>query len=362
FQGKELFQKFGLPVAERVLINDVGRAQELVERIKSDELVVKVQIPFGKRGKTGGIKFCKKSELKQTIKEFLGKEFQGFKVQEVLVEPKAEIAKEFYLALAVDRTEKNFVLIFSEEGGVDIEELSDKSPQKIKKLNFLNLEGKELKKFFASNEKSKELQDLSGKLFKLMKETDAELVEINPLIVDVKGKLLALDAKITIDDNALFRHPEFQQGRQQALTEIEKKAQEFGLQYVELSGNIAVVGNGAGLVMSTLDLLNFFGGKPANFLDIGGGATKEKMSRASEIVLMKPVKAFLINIFGGITRCDEIALGIVKYKNLHGVKVPIVVRMIGTNEVEGKKILERAGIFCEDSMEAAIKKVVALAK
>ncbi len=361
FQGKELFKKYGIPVSKGFIVSSIEEvSQEKLNSLNSKQVVVKAQILSGGRGKAGLIKFVSKksSEVKNVVKELLGKELNGFKVREVLIEEKTEFKKEFYLGLTVDRSQKSVLLIFSNQGGIEIEKLAKKSPEKIIAKNISKNEKIE---FNVEKKLEEELIELTNKMLKLMKEKDAELVEINPLALNEKNELIAIDSKIVIDDNALYRQGEFVQQKKQELTELEKKASELGLMYVELNGEIAVIGNGAGLVMSTLDLLNHFGGKPANFLDVGGGASQQQMEKAAEIVLMKKPKALLINIFGGITRCNEIAQGIVKYKNFHEVKVPIVVRMIGTNEAEGKKILQNAGIFCENSMEEAIKKVVSLA-
>ncbi|MFC1682256.1 ATP-grasp domain-containing protein [Nanoarchaeota archaeon] len=277
-----------------------------------------------------------------------------------MFEEKLEIKNEFYLSFVIDRTEKNVVVMFSKEGGIDIEGLSRKFPEKVIKekikLDFDLESAKELsKKFEISHE-------LIFNLYKLMKEYDCELVEINPLVLDNDDKLIAVDSKVIIDDNSLFRHEEFSEEKREGMTEVEKIALENGLHYVDLDGDIAVIGNGAGLVMATLDIVEHFGGKAANFLDVGGGASVEKMEKSIELVLMKSPKGIFVNIFGGITKCDDIAQGIVNYKKNNGIEIPMVIRMIGTNEKEAKKILMENNIFSLDSMEESTKKIVELVK
>ncbi len=341
-EGKSIFKKHGIAVPESVVTSSSKDFREL----KAKEVVVKAQVLVGGRGKAGGIKTAK-DDVKGIINEVLSMEIKGEKVKEVLVEEKLDIEEELYLSVTVDRASKGLTLLYSSEGGVDIEEVAAKSPDKVLKVQADSLDKIPL-----------EVRTIAKKLYEISKELDAELVEINPL-VRAGGRLVAADAKVIIDDNALFRHEEFRK-KEKVQTKIEKMAADSGLQYVELEGDIAIIGNGAGLVMSTLDVLDHFGGKPANFLDVGGGASVEKMEDAMEITLTKKPKGIFINIFGGITRCDEIAKGLVNYAKEKGVKVPMVVRLIGTNEEEGKKILNDAGISSLDSMEGCAKKIVEL--
>lgn len=343
YQGMEIFAKNGISVPKNFLITNPDQIKKAFE-----ECTVKAQILIGSRGKLGAIKFATKNNVKEVASELLGKEFKGLKVEEVLVEERIHPLKEIYVAITVNRVEKNLTLLVSSEGGVEIEELAKKSPEKIMKLP-----ADSLKEFDVDNKLKKVLK----KMHKIMLKYDAQLVEINPLAETRKG-YVALDAKIILDDNALYRHPEFK-GQ---YTEIEEKAHKHNIQYVELDGDIAIIGNGAGLVMATLDLVSHFNGKPADFLDVGGGATVEKMEESLEISMLKKPKGIFVNIFGGITKCDIIAEGIVDYLKRHSIDIPLVVRLIGTNEAEGKKILSDNNIHCLDSMEECAMKIVELVK
>ena len=282
------------------------------------------------------------------------------------MEPKAEIVRELYVGFVVDRGARRNVLILSTEGGVDIEEVARKSPYKIVKMELDPKMGLEpyqvrgqLKKIGLSGKEMVKVADIATKLYRAFIKYDAELAEINPLAVTPEG-MVAVDAKMVIDDNALYRHKELARefAGSQEYTDIEKLAKDAGLSYVDLEGNIGVIGCGAGLVMASLDTLKLYGGEAANFLDVGGGANSENMKRALELVLMKDaVKSIFINIFGGITRCDEIANGIVEF----APKIPISVRMMGTNEEEGKKILKENGYVIRDSIEESAKEAIRLA-
>lgn len=347
YQGKELFKKYRISVPEGHVISSVDDLGQV-----KGEVVVKVQLLVGGRGKSGGIKIANPENVKDVCSKLFDKEVKGLKVNELLIENKINIEKELYLSITINRSDKCLTLIFSEEGGVDIESVPK---DKIVKVNFYDIQDVlDEVKHKIGNDK---IVEIVKNLFRLMKDLDAELVEINPLALS-EGEYIAADSKVILDDNALYRHTEFK--KEDELTDIEKKAAENCLQYVELDGDIAIIGNGAGLVMSTLDVLDHFGGKPANFLDVGGGASIEKMEKSLEIVLMKNPKGVFINIFGGITRCDEIAQGLVNYVEKIHIAVPVVVRMIGTNEKEGKRILNQAGIKSLESMEECAKKIVEL--
>jgi len=341
YQGKELLQKYGIKTPDSFLITKPEQIKEV-----QGEVVIKAQVLHGGRGKLGLIQFATNKDAKEKAEQIFKKG-----IKEILVEERIKPEKEYYLSITIDRSEKKPLLMFSAEGGIDIEDLALKNPEKIKKY-CINEE-------FSPKEVGKELNlepMLIEKVYKIFKDYDAELVEINPLANTAKG-LMALDAKVIIDDNALFRH-EFK--KDETLTELERKAKEADLSYVELDGNIGVIGNGAGLVMATLDVVNYYKGKVANFLDVGGGADKAKMEKALELVLEKNPKGIFINIFGGITRCDEIAQGLVEYKKEHKLEIPIVVRMIGTNEKQAKEILKKNDIHFIDSMEEGAKKIVKL--
>ncbi|MBI5872264.1 ADP-forming succinate--CoA ligase subunit beta [archaeon] len=344
FEGKKLLSDYGIPVLEGQIIT-----LETIENLKgikeNEEYVVKAQVQATGRKKSSLIKFAKGKSVKNAIRQILNGKVP---VKEVLVEKKVKIDKESYLALAFDNAKKDFVLLYCEQGGVEIEAIRDK-----------------IKKFLIKEDKiektgNKEIDLLAQRLWRLARDFDALVVEINPL-AQTGEKYLALDAKIIIDDNAKFRHPEIK-SEEDVQSMIEKKAKLYGLQYVGLDGNIAVIGNGAGLVLSSLDCISWFGGRAANFLDIGGGASVTTVERAVEIVLMKKPKAIMINIFGGITRCDEIAKGIISYKAKKGIKAPIFIRMIGTNDMEGKKLLEENGIRALDSMEECARQAAVCSK
>ncbi len=370
YQGKALYRLYDIPVAKSVLVSshlDIASAIRFTKQ--NNGSVVKAQILSGKRGKAGGVKLTDADHVEKVIKTMLGATLLGLPVEEVLVEEKLTILKEFYLSITFDKMNKSLVLIFSTEGGVDIEETAHAKPDAIKKIlinaDMKSYEARELAKSLNSGLGAKEemqLADLLFKLIRLMRAEDASLVEINPLMLTDRG-IIAADSKMTIDNNSLYRHKFASSDLKRGMSEIERKAQVYDINYVELDGNIGVIGNGAGLVMCTLDVLEHFGGKPANFLDIGGGANVEKMEQSLELILMKPgLKAIFINIFGGITRCDLIAQGLVNYQSAHNLQIPIVMRMVGTNEEEGKKILEPSGIKAISNMDEAAQAAVALAR
>lgn len=347
YQGKRLLKEFGISVPEGEVVFNIEDASNILKKI-GGEVVVKAQILAGQRGKVGGIKFADEGNVLEIVSSVLGKKINGHEVREVLIEKKLEISKEMYLSFTIDRANKRITLVFCEEGGMDIEEIAVKFPDKI-----LRIAG-----VFKPSDLPKGVFEIAQKLYKLVLEKDAVLAEINPLVSTDEGKLVAVDAKVVIDDNALFRQEEFLV--QEAFdSEIEKKASSYGLVYVELDGNIAIIGNGAGLTMASLDIVAYFGGKPANFLDVGGGASVETMGRALEIAMVKKgLKSIFINIFGGITRCDEIAKGISEYRKRHEIEIPMVVRIIGTNEEEGRRILEEGGVKSLESMEEGAREVV----
>lgn len=349
YQGKAIFKKYGIEIPKSFLVSDVNNI-----KIESD-VIVKAQVLIGHRKKLGLIKKATKDNIKKIASALLNKKVNNKKITDLLIEDTVKIDKELYLALTIDRLNKCITLLFSESGGIDIEELAEKHPNKIIKVSFYDYDKNKVKE--ALKNYNPELLSIAEKLYKIMKEYDAELVEINPLVLSNK-KLIALDSKIIIDDNALFR----QKFENKDLTEIEKKALKYKLNYVELPGDIAVIGNGAGLVMTTLDMLNHFKGKPADFLDIGGGGSTEKTEQAIELALIKKPKGLLINIFGGITKCDEIAQAIVDYKSKHQIKIPVVIRITGTNEEQAKNILNQNNISTTDSMEEGAKKIIKLVK
>ena len=378
YQGKEILRQFNVPVPNGVPAFSVNEAIEAAKKLGGPVWVVKAQIHAGGRGKGGGVKVAKSmDEVKQYASAILGMQLkthqtgpEGQKVRRLLVEDGADIKKEYYLGILTDRATQKVVVMASSEGGMDIEEVAAKTPEKIIKVFVDPLTGlsdaqcDQLSKGIGVPDGSQtQAREVLKNLYKTYWDTDASLVEINPLILEGNGKIKALDAKFNFDSNALYRHPEIVAYRdvdEEDAAEIE--ASKFDLAYISLDGNIGCLVNGAGLAMATMDTIKLFGGQPANFLDVGGGATAEKVTEAFKIMLKnKSVKAILVNIFGGIMRCDVIADGVVTACKTVNLSVPLVVRMKGTNEELGKKILADSGlpIISADSMAEAATKVVA---
>jgi len=378
YQGKELLRQFGVPVPRGYPAFTVQEAVEAAQKLGGNVWVVKAQIHAGGRGKGGGVKLARSAdELKKLAGEILGMQLkthqtgpEGQKVRRLYIEEGADIKKEYYVSLVTDRATQKVALIASSEGGMDIEEVAHSSPEKIITEYIDPLTGlgaEQAKKVAAAvglpEASQAQAVDLFQKLYTCYMETDASLVEINPLNCDSKGNLIALDAKFNFDANALFRHPEIVAYRdldEEDPAEIE--ASKFDLAYISLDGNIGCLVNGAGLAMATMDTIKLFGGEPANFLDVGGGATAEKVTEAFKIMLKNPeVKGILVNIFGGIMKCDTIAEGVITACKAVNLSVPLVVRMKGTNEELGKKMLADSGlpIIAADTMAEAATKIVA---
>ena len=381
YQGKEILRQFGVPTPRGIAAFTVQEAVEAAQKLGGPVWVVKAQIHAGGRGKGGGVKVAKSiDDVKALAGEILGMQLkthqtgpEGQKVRRLYIEDGADIQKEYYVSVVTDRATQKVAFIASSEGGMDIEEVAHSTPEKII-TEFINpLVG-------FSDEQAKKIADAIGmpadstaqavdifqKLFKCYMDTDASLVEINPLNRDSKGGVMALDAKFNFDANALYRHPEIVAYRdldEEDAAEVE--ASKFDLAYISLDGNIGCLVNGAGLAMATMDTIKLFGAEPANFLDVGGGATPEKVTEAFKIMLKNPkVKAILVNIFGGIMRCDTIAEGVITACKAVNLGVPLVVRMKGTNEVLGKQMLADSGlpIISADSMAEAAEKIVAAVK
>ncbi len=376
-QAKEILKKYGAVVPEGVYALNVNELIEKVKNLKADKYVLKAQIHAGGRGKAGGVKIVDNiAFLEEEAKKLFGKTLvthqtgpSGREVKRLYVETASEIEKEFYLSCLVDRGSAKIAFISSDQGGMNIEEVAIKSPEKIitTKVDFnesISEEdcGKIIKIFDLDNDASKQAINLIKSIYKMFIDTDANLVEINPLILTKKNKIVCLDAKMTFDENALFKHPEIQKLRdfnEEEETEIE--ASKHDLAYIKLDGNIGCMVNGAGLAMATMDIIKLYGEEPANFLDVGGGASKEKVSAAFKIILSdKNVKGILINIFGGIMRCDVLAQGVVDAAKEIKIKVPLVVRLAGTNFKEGKEILNNSGleIISANDLSDAAKKIV----
>ena len=362
FMGKELFAQYGIPVPTGQVARTLEEAFAAGEAI--GEVVVKSQVLTGKRGKSGGIGFASGgAEAKEKAAAILGMEIQGLTVDTLLVEEKLKIDKEYYLAIAVDGVAKMPLILASAEGGMDIEDVAEDlilkkfiDPQ----IGIQPFMARDVSRVLGlSGDLAKQVSKILFNLYRLFKEKDAELVEINPLVLS-GDRIIAADAKVTIDDDALYRQKGLPVVEEK--TAIEKKAHELGLAYVELGGDIAVMANGAGVTMATLDLIEHYGGKPANFLDAGGGAGEDITTKALEMLLSTNPRAIIINIFGGITRCDDVANAFANVKKKMEIKTPVVIRLVGTNEDQGRKILEENGIDAYKMMHEAAAKVVELAQ
>jgi succinyl-CoA synthetase beta subunit len=381
YQGKEILRQFGIPVPRGYPAFSVLEASEAAQKLGGPVWVVKAQIHAGGRGKGGGVKLARSlDDVKALAGEILGMQLkthqtgpEGQKVRRLLVEEGADIKKEYYVAAVTDRGTQRVAIMASSEGGMDIEEVAHATPEKIIKVfidpatGLTDAQGKSLADGMGVPAASQaQAIDVFKKLYKCYMDTDASLAEINPLILEGNGNIKALDAKFDFDANALFRHPEIVAYRdldEEDPAEIE--ASKFDLAYIQLDGNIGCLVNGAGLAMATMDTIKLFGGEPANFLDVGGGATAEKVTEAFKIMLSSPkVKAILVNIFGGIMRCDTIAEGVISACKAVNLKVPLVVRMKGTNEQLGKKMLAESGlpIISAETMADAAQQVVAAVK
>ncbi|MEO0136578.1 MAG: ADP-forming succinate--CoA ligase subunit beta [candidate division WOR-3 bacterium] len=371
YQAKDFFKKYGIPVPREKVCSNL---EEILAAAKEIGLpcVIKAQVMVGGRGKAGGIKLAKtEEEVKTYGAQILGMEIKGLKVKKVLVSEAVEITSEAYLGIIIDRNEKKTVVMACKEGGVEIEEVARQKPEAIFKvyadplLGLLEHRAREIGLFLYGNTKNAfECATIADKLYRLFIENDASLAEINPLVTSKTGNLIALDAKINFDDNALYRHPEIEAMRdRESEDENELLARERDLSYVKLNGNIGCVVNGAGLAMATMDLVKHYGGEPANFLDIGGSSSPEKVKNALEILLRdKNVKVIFFNIFGGITRCDDVALGILEAKKSLNITQPIVARLTGTNEDKAMEILKEAGLIFAKTMEEGAQKAIELLK
>jgi len=380
-QAKEILKKFRIPVPNGVVIFDLKDINNKIKKLKSTNYVLKAQIHAGGRGKAGGIKLVKNFDaLVKEAKKMFAKNLvtdqtgpTGKKVNRLYLEEACDITKEFYLSCLVDRSSSKIAFISSANGGVNIEDVAKNNPEKITttKLNLTKLVNKEdIKKIIQPFGLSKKVEpqafDLIQSIYRVLIEKDANLIEINPLILTRDNNLLCLDAKINFDDNALYRHPEIVSLKD--LNEenpIETEAHKHDLAYIKLDGKIGCMVNGAGLAMATMDIIKLYGSEPANFLDVGGGASKEKVSAAFKIILSdKNVKGILINIFGGIMRCDVLAQGVVEAAKETNLSVPLVVRLAGTNVESGKEILKKSNlkIISANNLADAAKKIVEVTK
>ncbi len=386
YQAKGLYQKYGIPTPKGLLALSIAEAKEaakkLIAETGSEVVVVKAQIHAGGRGKGGGVKVVKGADAAEAAaKEILGMTLithqtgpEGKEVQRLYIEQGLDIATEMYLALAIDRESRRIAIMASTEGGVEIEKVAEETPEKILKvfvdpaIGLMPYQTRQLAFGLGLSKKAqKSFGKLLSKLVELFVAEDCSIAEINPLVVTTDEDVVALDAKVNFDDNAEFRHRDLWEGLKDLSEEAptETEAKKYDLSFIQLDGNIGCLVNGAGLAMSTMDTIKHFGGEPANFLDVGGGATEEAVTKAFGIILeSKSVRGIFVNIFGGIMQCDIVATGVVNATRSLGLKVPLVVRLEGTNVAEGKKILAESGLAITpaDTMAEGAEKIVALAK
>jgi len=376
-QAKEILRDYGAPVSNGVVIFSPNEIKNKIQQLKSKEYVLKAQIHAGGRGKAGGVKLIKKiDELESEAKKMFGKVLvthqtgpEGKEVKRIYIQEAYDIEQELYLSCLVDRESSKIAFISSTEGGVDIESVAKENPEKILttkvdlKKSLANNDVEKIVKIFSLNvDQKKDAENLLNALYNILINKDASLIEINPLIITKQKKLICLDAKMNFDDNAMYRRPEILKLRdlnEEEPAEIE--ASKFGLAYIKLNGSIGCMVNGAGLAMATMDIIKLYGQEPANFLDVGGGASKEQVAAAFKLILSdKKVKGILINIFGGIMRCDVLAQGVVEAAKETNIKVPLVVRLAGTNFEKGKEILDKSGlkILSASDLNDAAKKIV----
>jgi succinyl-CoA synthetase beta subunit len=373
YEAKNILTKYGIPTPNGGLATNANQAREVATKLKPP-FVVKAQVLVAGRGKAGGILFTDSIvDAEKATEKLLSIQIKGIPVRNVWIEEKVQIRKELYFGITTDRFNQSYVAIASSVGGMEIEEVAGKSPEKIVKfpinpqLGFRSFHARQIaRKMGYADGQLSELGGIFERLYRVGMDYDAELIEMNPLVEATDGKFVAADARIIIDDNALFRHQEYKKRLLEGESELspwELEAVKNDLAYVKLDGDIGVIGNGAGLVMATLDTIQYYGGKPANFLDVGGGAPAEKIATALKIVLSDPkVKTLFINILGGITRCDEVARGILEAEQKIGATKSMVIRLVGTNEAEGKRILTEAGIHVLESMEEAAQRAVEISR
>jgi succinyl-CoA synthetase beta subunit len=371
YQSKQYFAKFGIPIPKGRVAATANEAKQIADEL-GGRTVVKSQVLVGGRGKAGGIRLARNSdEAEDLAAQILAMEIKGLPVRKVLVDQAADIETELYLGITNDRSSRKPVMMASSAGGVDIEEVARETPEKIVRVPvdpLLGLRDYQARDLAAGIDLPRDhwrnFGHIARGLWQAYSESDATLAEINPLVITTQGELLAVDGKMVLDDNALFRHPNLAEMRDLDVeAEAETEARKYGLSFIKLDGEIGCMVNGAGLAMATMDIIKLFGGEPANFLDIGGGASSEKVSAALRIILQDPnVKAILINIFGGITRGDEVARGILEALNEVQTHVPMVARIVGTNAEEGRQILADAEMITAETLVDAAQKAIAVAQ
>ncbi len=372
YQAKEIFVQYGIPINPGYLCHSVDDAIKAYEKIDNDLVVVKAQVLTGGRGKAGGVKLAKDTvDMRKHTANILGMDIKGYTVDRILLAKAEDIEAEYYVSFVIDRNTKSALLMLSKEGGVDIEEVAHNTPEKIHKIaidptigmpDYLARQAAFL--LFDDIKEVRQAASILQKLYKLFIETDASLAEINPLILTPEKKVVAIDAKMTFDDNALYRQKKINELFEPTEEEKkEQKAKSKGFSYVHLGGDIGCMVNGAGLAMATMDMIKLYGGTPSNFLDIGGSSNPTKVIEAMKLLLSdQDVKVVLINIFGGITRCDDVARGLLEAFKQIDTDTPIVIRLTGTNEVEGRALLEGSKFHLAETMGEATRKAVELAK
>ena len=368
--ARGIFAAFGLPVPPSRFITNAEEAGPAAEELGCP-VVVKAQVLVGGRGKAGGVKLASDPlEAIEKAKAILGMDIKGLKVEKVLIAKAVDISKEFYVGMVVDRVSRKPLMMISPEGGIDIEEVARSTPEKILKVvidpvtGLLPFQTRKMASFLTSDKDvAKQLSPVFRSLYQAFMEIDSSLAEINPLVVSPDGKVWAIDAKINIDDNSLYRHEDIRSLRDDSMEDAgEVEAREADLSFVKLEGSIGCIVNGAGLAMATMDMIKYYGAEPANFLDIGGSSSPEKVLSAMKIILRDSnVKAILINIFGGITRCDDVANGLLEAKKRLGIDIPLVVRLTGTNEDEAKELLKGTELVSADTMDEGVKKAIEIA-
>jgi succinyl-CoA synthetase beta subunit len=371
YQSKQIFNKYKVPIPNGSVASNASEAKHIAEEL-GGRVVIKAQVLVGGRGKAGGIRLAKSpKEAEELAGRILGMEIKGLPVRKVLVDEAVEIDSEIYLGITNDRRAQKPVMMVSAEGGVEIEEVAARMPEKIIKVHIdplLGLQDYQARDMATSIDLPRGMwrsfTEISHGLWEAYRKSDANLAEINPLVISKQERLIAVDGKMVIDDNALFRHPNLADMRDiDAENPAEVEARKFGLSYIKLDGEIGCMVNGAGLAMATMDIIKLYGGEPANFLDVGGGASAEKVSAAFRIILSdRNVKAILINIFGGITRCDEVARGILDAMKGIKTQVPMVVRLVGTNAAEGRRLLAEAKMVTAETLAEAAEISVGLSR
>ncbi|MBN2071383.1 MAG: ADP-forming succinate--CoA ligase subunit beta [Candidatus Krumholzibacteriota bacterium] len=368
--ARGIFTRFGLPVPPSCFVTEAEDAGPAAEDLGCP-VVVKAQVLVGGRGKAGGVKLASSpAEAVEKAKAILGMDIKGLKVEKILIAKAVDISEEFYVGMVVDRVTRKPLMMISPAGGIDIEEVARSTPEKILKVvidpvtGLLPFQTRKMASFLTSDKDvAKQLSPVFRSLYEAFMEIDSSLAEINPLVVSPDGKVWAIDAKINIDDNSLYRHKEIEALRDDSAEDAgEVEAREADLSFVKLDGNIGCIVNGAGLAMATMDMIKYYGAEPANFLDIGGSSNPEKVLSAMKIILRdEKVKAILINIFGGITRCDDVARGLLEAREKLGIDVPLVVRLTGTNEKEARELLEDTELESAATMDEGVKKAIEIA-